>query len=74
MKVRLSVHKAGKRLHEGDYDIVDTRSLGEAVARAWSDVEAQRLGKATSVGALMETLGEGGLDELDGAQFSLRKL
>jgi hypothetical protein len=74
MKVRLSIHKAGGRLYEGDHEIVDARSFGEAFAEAWTQLQAQRLGKTPNVGALMEALGESELEELDGAEFSLRKL
>jgi hypothetical protein len=70
MKVRLSIRKAGGRLYAGDHEIVDARSFGEARTQ----LQAQRLGKTPNVGALMEALGESELEELDGAEFSLRKL
>jgi hypothetical protein len=74
MKVRLYIHRAGARLYEGDHDIVDAKSFGEAFAGAWTRMQAQRLGKTTSVGDLMEAMGESELEELDGAEFTLWKV
>jgi hypothetical protein len=74
MKVRLRIEKAGACLHEGNYDIVDSRSFGAACADAWDAVQARRLGKTTSIGDLMDALGDNELETLDGAELSLRKL
>ena len=74
MKVRLSIRKGDTRLYQGDYDIVDAKSFGAAFAAAWDDMQARRLGKTTSVGALMDAISDTELEELDGAEFTLRKV
>lgn len=74
MKVRFEVTKAGRRLHEGTYEIDDNASFGTACAEVWGDVRKQCMAKATSIGALMETMNESVIDELDGAEFKLKRL
>lgn len=74
MKVRLTVRKANVDLHQGEYDIVDAASFGAAFAGAFDAMQARRLGRTTSVGALMSALSESELEELDGAEFRLQKL
>ena len=74
MRVKLEVRKAGRRLHEGIYDIDDNASFGEACSRAWVDVREQRMARATSIGDLMDTMNESVIDEIDGAEIKLTKL
>lgn len=74
MKVRLSIRKDDRRLYDGEYDIVDAKSFGAAFAGAWNDMQARRLGKTTSVGDLMDAIGDNELEELDGAEFTLQKV
>ena len=35
MKVKLEISKAGRRLHEGTYEIDDNQSFGAACADVW---------------------------------------
>ena len=74
MKVRLEVTKAGKRLHQGIYEIDDNESFGTACADMWVKIRELCAAKATSIGALMDAMHESVLDELDGAEIRLRKI
>jgi len=74
MKVGLSIGKAGAVVYEGERDIVDAKSFGDAFASAWIEMRARRLGRTTSIGDFMDAMSENELDELDGAVFTLRKL
>jgi hypothetical protein len=74
MKVKLEITKAGRRLHEGVYEVDDNATFGAACADAWVKIREQCAAKATSIGALMDSMHESVLDELDGAQIKLRKL
>jgi hypothetical protein len=73
MKVRLKLEKGSVVLHEQSYDISDAESFGRACAQAWTQLREQRLGRATSIGALFEHLNDQLLDELDGARLSLTR-
>jgi len=74
MRVKLEATKAGKRLQEGVYEIDDNESFGAACADMWIKIREQCAAKATSIGALMDTMHESVLDELDGAEIRLRKI
>jgi hypothetical protein len=74
MKVRFELIKAGRRLHEGIYEIDDNESFGAACADAWFKIRERCAAKATSIGALMDTMHESVLDELDGAEIRLETL
>jgi len=74
MRVKLEVVKAGRRLHEGTYEIDDNASFGAACADVWFKVREQCAAKATSIGALMDTMHESVLDELNGAEIRMKKL
>jgi hypothetical protein len=74
MRVKMEVTKAGKRLHEGLYEIDDNASFGAACADMWVKIREQCAAKATSIGALMDTMHESVLDELNGAEIRLRRL
>ncbi len=74
MKVRLEVTKAGRRLHQGVYEIDDNASFGAACADIWVKIREQCAAKATSIGALMDTMHESVLDELNGAEIKLQRL
>jgi hypothetical protein len=74
MKVRLEFVKAGRPLHAGIYEIDDNASFGAACADGWVKIREQCAAKATSIGALMDTMHEDVLDELNGAEIRLRKL
>lgn len=71
MKVKLQVQKHGNALYEGVYDVSDADSFGRACAHAWMQLQKQKIGRASSIGALFESLDERLLDELQGAQISL---
>jgi len=74
MRVKLEIVKSGKRLHEGVYDIDDNASFGKACADVWVKVREQCDAKATSIGALMDSLHESVIDELDGAEIRLKRI
>jgi len=73
MKVRLKIEKRGATLFEGVYDVGEAESFGNACADAWTQIRTDRLEKATSVGALMEMRDQNVLDELQGAEITIRK-
>lgn len=74
MRVKLELMKAGRRLHQGIYEIDDNASFGTACADAWVKIREQCAAKATSIGALMDTMHESVIDELDGAEIRLQKI
>ncbi len=74
MRVKLEVTKAGRRLHEGTYEIDDNVSFGAACADLWVQIREQCAAKATSIGALMDSMNESVLDELDGAEIRLKEI
>lgn len=74
MRVKLEVIKGGKRLHEGLYEIDDNESFGAACADIWVKIREQCAAKATSIGALMDTMHESVLDELNGAEIRLQRI
>jgi hypothetical protein len=74
MKVKLELVKSGQRLSEGTYEIDDNASFGAACADVWVKVREQCAAKATSIGALMDSMHESVLDELDGAEIRLKKI
>ncbi len=74
MRVTLEIVKSGKRLHEGVYEIDDNASFGKACADVWVNVREQCDAKATSIGALMDSMHESVIDELNGAEIRLKRL
>ena len=74
MRVKLEIMKAGKRLHEGVYEIDDKASFGSACADVWAKVREQCDAKATSIGALMDSMHESVIDELNGAEIRLIRI
>jgi len=74
MKVRLAIRKAGATLYEATREIVDADTFGEAFASVWAEMRQKRLDRTTSVGDLMEAMSENEFNELDGAEFLVRKL
>ena len=74
MKVKLEVTKAGRRLHEGSYEIDDTKSFGAAWEDVWVKARERYMAKATSIGDLMDSMHESVIDELNGAVIKLTKL
>lgn len=74
MKVRLEVTKDGECLHQGAYEIDDSESFGEAWQDVWDELRERSLAKATSIGALMDSLHESTINELNGATIRLTKL
>jgi hypothetical protein len=73
MKVKLEVTKAGERLHEGTYEVDDHVSFGTACAEIWTRLHERCMASATSIGDLMDTINESVIDELNGAQITLKK-
>jgi hypothetical protein len=74
MKVKLELLKAGRRLHQGVYEIDDNESFGAAWRDVWSKSREAWMARTTSIGALMDTMHEGVIDELNGAEIRLSKL
>jgi hypothetical protein len=73
MKVRLEVMKTDRCLHDGTYEIDDSRTFGAAWEDVWAKVRAEHMAKATSIGALMDTMHESVIDELNGATIRLTR-
>lgn len=73
MRMKLQIKKDGTAWYEGVYEVVDAASFGEACADAWTRLREQKLQKATSVGALYDTLDEHLIDELQGAEISFAR-
>ena len=71
MKIKLRILKHGKALYEGVHEVSDADSFGRACASAWTHLREEKIAKATSIGALIESLDERLLDELQGTQISL---
>lgn len=74
MKVKLEVTKANKRLHQSIYEIDDSASFGAAFEDVWTSVRESCMAKATSIGALMDTMHESVIDQLNGATINLVRL
>lgn len=74
MKVELRIGRSGSPLFKGAYDVTDAESFGQACADAWTQLRTKRLERASSVGALMDMLNQTVLEELQGAEITLRKL
>jgi len=74
MKVRLEVTKAGKRLHQGIYEIDDNASFGAAFADVWIKTRELCAAEATSIGALMDTMHESVIDKLNGAEIIMQRV
>ena len=74
MRVKLELIKAGSRLHQAVYEIDDNSSFGAAFADVWVKIREQCAEKATSIGALMDSMHESVVDELNGAEIRLQKI
>lgn len=74
MRVKFEVIKAGKRLHEGIYEIDDNASFGAACAQSWVAIRERCTASATSIGDLMDTMNESVIEELNGAEIKLTKI
>jgi hypothetical protein len=74
MKVRLGITKHGISLYTGAYDVADADSFGRACADAWSKLTQEQVRKESSIGALMEHLSGGVLDQLVGAHITVEKV
>lgn len=74
MKVKLEVTKADKRLHEGTYEIDDAETFGAAFEDVWTKIRQDCMAKSTSIGALVDTMHESAIDELNGATLKLIRL
>jgi len=74
MRVKLELIKAGSRLHQAVYEIDDNASFGTAFADVWVKIREQCAAKATSIGALMDSMQESVIDELNGAEIRLQKV
>jgi hypothetical protein len=73
MKVNLRLQKNGVALYEGNYDVSDADSFGNACADIWNRLRERRLATATSIGALFDELDQRLLDELYGAEIRVSK-
>ena len=73
MRIKLQIKKDNKPWYHGVYDVVDAASFGDACADAWTKLREQKLQKATSIGALYDTLEEHLIDELHGVEITFEK-
>ena len=64
----------GPALYEGVHEITDAETFGRAFGDVYAQLQDRRLQKATSIGALMESLNDDVLKELDGVEIALEKL
>ena len=71
MNLKLELHKGDTKMLEGTYTVCDAQSFGHACADAWRRLEAEKFEHATSIGDLMESLGENVLEGLDGATIKI---
>jgi hypothetical protein len=71
MKVRLQIQRDGAVLHDGTHEVSGADSFGGAFAHAWTHMIEQKFAKASSVGALFESLDDRLLGELYGAEINL---
>jgi len=74
MRVQFEIIKSGRMVHQGVYEIDDNASFGTACADVWVKIREQCAARATSIGALMDTMHESVIDELDGAEIRLRRI
>ena len=74
MRVQFEIIKSGRMLHQGVYEIDDNASFGTACADVWVKIREQCAARATSIGALTDTMHESVIDELDGAEIRLRRI
>jgi hypothetical protein len=65
MRVKLEITKAGKKSGEGVCEIEFNASLGKTCTDVWVKVGDQCDAKATSIGALMDSMHESVIDELE---------
>jgi hypothetical protein len=70
----ISITKDGISLYTGVYDIADADSFGRACADAWSKLTQEQVRRESSIGALMEHLSGGVLDQLVGAHIMVEKV
>jgi hypothetical protein len=68
--MRLQISKHGMLLYEGTYDIADADSFSKAWLDAWWKLRQQQIQNGRNIGALMEHLDRGALDQLNRAQIS----
>ncbi len=74
MKVKIEIIKAGRRLHEGVYEIDDTESFAAAWKDIWVKARERWMAKTSSIGDLMDSMHGSVIDELNGAEIKLKKL
>jgi hypothetical protein len=74
MKVTLRIASDDHILHQGTYDISDAETFGRACADAWETLRAERLEKATSIGALFDILNDNVLELLLGTKISIDRI
>jgi hypothetical protein len=74
MKVKLQIMKHGVLLHAAIYDVADADSFGKACADAWAKLMQEQQRRESSIGALMEHLESGVLDQLNGAQIGVERV
>lgn len=73
MKVRLRIMSDGAALYDGVYDIRDAESFGAAFSQAWETLQAERIEKATSIGALYDVINDSVLSLLQGAKITFER-
>jgi len=67
MKLKLQITKHGVLLQAAICDVADADGFGRACADAWAKLMQKQQSKESIIGALMEHLEDGVLDQLNGA-------
>jgi hypothetical protein len=70
MKLKLRITKHNVLLYSGTYDISNAETFGNACADAWRNLQREQLAREPSIGALMEHLDSGVLDQIVGAHIN----
>jgi hypothetical protein len=73
MKLKLQVTKHGAFLHAAICDVADADGVGRACADTWAKLMQKQQSKESSIGALMEHLEDGVLDQLNGAHIAVER-
>jgi hypothetical protein len=73
MKMRLAIRRGEATLYDGVHDVSDADSFGRAFTQAWNHLQEKDFEKATSVGALFDSMEERLLDRLLGADIRLTR-
>jgi hypothetical protein len=74
MKVMVRVSKDGNSLYTEAHDVADAESFGRAFREVWVALRRRQFEAESNVGALMEHLDHGVLEQVTGASISLTRV